>query len=172
MVLVFGKREESIGVDRLRVKLTFSAVFAARPSIETRSAPPKGNPEHLPKGSEPDEVSPFRWYLKVCMRRNKKGACNLSLSYLHKLWLEQEGICPITGWHLRLPRTTRGFIGDNPFGMDSASIDRIDNSKPYVEGNVRFVAVVANYARNIFTDADLVKFAYAVVAKNAEKSTG
>jgi hypothetical protein len=45
-------------------------------------------------------------------------------------------------------------------------LDRIDHSKGYIEGNVRFVACIANYARNAFTDEDLQEFCEAVVSKS------
>ena len=52
--------------------------------------------------------------------------------------------------------------------MNLASIDRIDNDLGYIEGNVRFVSVMYNYARNNFTDEQVLQFAQAVVI-NASK---
>jgi hypothetical protein len=47
-----------------------------------------------------------------------------------------------------------------------ASLDRIDNSKPYVQGNVRFISLMANYAKNDMTDAELVGFCKAVASNS------
>lgn len=69
-------------------------------------------------------------------------------------------MCPLTGWELTLPDDTTGW-SDGP-SMTNASLDRIDNTKGYVRGNVRFISVTANYARGILTDEQLVAFCYAV----------
>lgn len=55
---------------------------------------------------------------------------------------------------------------NNPLTIYSASLDRIDNSISYMKGNVRFISVMANYARNTFDDEEVVKFAEAVVEYN------
>ena len=46
------------------------------------------------------------------------------------------------------------------------SLDRIDSSKGYLKGNVRFVTVMANLAKGTFSDAELVRFCQAVAAHN------
>jgi hypothetical protein len=43
---------------------------------------------------------------------------------------------------------------DHPFAV---SIDRIDNSKGYIEGNVRLVALMYNLARRKWDDVDVIK---------------
>jgi hypothetical protein len=88
------------------------------------------------------------------------GATDISAEYLKTLWEQQEGICPLTGWHLKLPATTSGWTRKAP---DNASLDRIDSSKGYLQGNVRFVSVIANYARNDFSDDNVLSFCSAVV---------
>lgn len=122
----------------------------------------KLNPQNLKRGRG-DEFSPYRFFLKQATKRskyNKTRTCDIDLVYLKTLWEEQRGICPLTGWLLRLtPTMNRG----GPARPDNASLDRIDNSKGYVRGNVRFIALIANYARNSFTDEDVVSFAKAVV---------
>ena len=106
-----------------------------------------------------DEYSKFRPFLKVCRQRNKDF--DLTLEYLKELWESQNGICPFTGFELEA-RTYDGK-SDNPLNIKSASLDRIDNSKGYVEGNVRFVSVMFNFARNTFSDEEVIEFAQAVV---------
>lgn len=135
-----------------------------------RKNPPKGNIQNLGlkrrRGNSCDLYTPYRWFLRIPLkRRGKNGGSDLTLSFLRDLWAQQKGICPLTGWNLRRPLTSNGWTADNPFHIDSASLDRIDNTKGYLQGNVRFVAVIANYARNVFTDADVVKFASAVVQR-------
>lgn len=107
-----------------------------------------------------DEYSDFRWYIKRAKQRTKK-ANNLTCEYLKHLWEKQKGICPITGKHLRL--RTHSNKADGPY---DASLDRIDNTKGYVRGNVRFVALIFNYARNTFSDNEVIDFCKAVIEHN------
>lgn len=123
-----------------------------------------------------DQFTPFRWFLNRARLRSKdrvfygrgcrkgKGPTDLTLEYLKKIWEDQNGICSLSGWQLILPDNTAiGWSGGpNP---RNASLDRIDNSKGYVIGNVRYVAIMANYCRNGFSDDDVFMFCRAVTAK-------
>ena len=60
-----------------------------------------------------------------------------------------------------------GFKSTAP---DQASLDRIDNSKGYVKGNVRFVALIYNYARNGFDDEAVLAFCNAVIGGDANRT--
>lgn len=119
--------------------------------------------EHNPK--KHDEYSKFRPILRVCRQRNKDF--DLTLNYLKELWESQNGICPFTGFELEA-RTYDGK-SDNPLNIRSASLDRIDNSKGYVKGNVRFVSVMYNFARNKFSDENVIEFAQAVTRTTGAK---
>jgi hypothetical protein len=133
---------------------------------------------NLTKGYDrTNELSPFRWYVKVCKRRNKEGGneCEITPEYLSEIYKNQNGVCPITGWKLIIPLNTNGWKDkgsrgyakcDNP---RNASLDRIDNSKPYINGNVRFISVMANYARNDFEDSDVIEFGKAIAKHHKRK---
>ena len=124
------------------------------------------HPENLIMNNRKDEYSPFRWFLRVVQKRHKKkGPTNLDLVYLKKLWEKQHGICPITGWKLILPRSSEGWSrGKN---QRNASLDRIDNSIGYLKDNVRYISIMANYARNSFADQDVLEFCKTVVQYQA-----
>ena len=117
------------------------------------------------KGLQPkhfDEASPFRWYMRRARYRKQKGLTDLTTGYLKKLWEAQKGACPFTGWLLNLPEGSDGWSKEKPFSIYSASLDRIDNSTGYIQGNVRFISVIANYARNNFPDQAVFDFCNAV----------
>jgi hypothetical protein len=124
--------------------------------------PRPGNPENLRADNRRDEYTPFRWYVlrSEYRDRNKGYGCNLTVEYLKSLWDLQKGICSFSNWSLILPQDSDGWLEFKP---NNASLDRIDNSKGYVEGNVRYVALMANYARNLFSDEQLIDFCKAVV---------
>lgn len=107
-----------------------------------------------------NELSKFKWYVYRANARPQHGPHDLDAEYLQNLWGVQKGLCPFTGWPLILPLSCDGWANGN--SPESASLDRIDNSLGYVRGNVRFVALMANLARQKFDDADLLRFAEAV----------
>lgn len=114
-------------------------------------------------GNQRDEYTPFRFYTHV-IRNRKNKECNIDNGYLKNLWDEQKGICPYTGWNLILPDNVGGW--KKGLTMYSASLDRIDNSKGYIKGNVKFVSVMFNFARNKFTYDDVMVFCEAVINNN------
>lgn len=93
-------------------------------------------------GSRWDECSPFRYMMNIAKRR--KHEFDLSCEYLIDLWNAQNGRCAYTGIELKL-RHNGNHKEDLEFHQ--ASLDRIDSSKGYIEGNVQFVCVPINYAK-------------------------
>ncbi len=125
--------------------------------------------KHIKKRRTVDERSPFKYFLKSLKNTGRKQCVGIDVDYLFKLWQEQGGICPFTGWKLLLPYGSKGW-GHTENRNHRASIDRIDNSKDYVSGNIRFISVMANYARNTMTDDDLIEFCRAVANHQASKA--
>ena len=123
----------------------------------------RGKPQYLKPGNRLDEFSPFRYYMTKA--RNRKHETNLDLPYLKALWEQQEGRCALSGVQMDIPRTTAAY---NARGHDplKPSLDRIDGSKGYLKGNVRFVTMVANFAKQDFSDEVLLEFCKAVVEHN------
>ncbi len=113
-------------------------------------------------GRGKDEYSPFRWFMKVIKQRSKEF--DVDLQYLKQLWEEQKGLCVFTKWKLTLPAGSDGWK-DKEDKTYRASLDRIDSSKGYVKGNVQFVSLMANLAKNNMSDEEMFKFCSAV-AKN------
>jgi hypothetical protein len=123
----------------------------------------------IPYSRKFDEYSSFRWFVKSCRyRQDKKGKTDITVEYLKELWGKQQGKCPFTGWEMKLPVSTSGFKSCQI--PSRASLDRIDITKGYVIGNVRFICVMANYARNSFTDEQLIEFGKAVAGKHCGSS--
>lgn len=128
----------------------------------------KGNKKNLKLGSEIDNFSPFRYFLKKIRERHKvKGfdITDIDLEFLKELWIKQNEICPITGWKLILPKSVSGWSENDPV-VNRASLDRIICKQPYSKDNVRFIAYIANLAKHEFDDSDIVNFAEAVVKNN------
>ena len=122
-------------------------------------------------GCKKDELSNFRWYMKVMKHNNRGrnrnwGSIDFDLQYLKNLWASQGGLCPFTGIKMKL-RTHTSCIG-NHAGPNTASIDRINNELGYVRGNIRYISLMANYARNNFSDEQLIEFCKLVAEHNKD----
>ena len=105
-----------------------------------------------------DAYSQFRYHLNNAKRHsNNKNLIDIDLEYLKSLWESQQGKCAATGIELKIKHinTKKQKIDKNPY---QASLDRIDNSKGYIKGNVRFVCYIFNIARNNFDDAQVIEF--------------
>lgn len=94
----------------------------------------------------------FLYYLKNCRRRDHEF--NLTSDFLSKLWQEQKGICPYSKVTLLLNNNSKRHK-DIRY---SASLDRIDSSLGYVEGNVQFVSTAINYMKNTLTHQECMAF--------------
>lgn len=81
-------------------------------------------------------------HLKKIRRQAKERNLpfDLTKEYLWDLFLKQERKCALSGIELH-------FASDSCFSDTTASLDRIDNSLGYVEGNVQWVHKSVNYMR-------------------------
>lgn len=109
-----------------------------------------------------DELSPFRPHIKTiishCKKINKK--IEITAEDLKSLWEEQNGICPLTGWSMLNYKSTR----DKPLRLpERASVDRIDSNGDYTKNNIRFICMIAQFAKNNFTEEQLLNFCESVV---------
>lgn len=157
----FLKEVKEIKRKNKKGKFNFFCSLSCSVSSQNKSFPRSGNIKNLIRKKK-DQYTPFRWYLLRAKARNKikKYGCDITVDYLHNLWECQNGICPFTKWKLILPNGTfKSWEVNSPF---NASLDRIDSSKGYIKGNVRFISVMANYAKNTFTDDQLIEFCKAV----------
>ncbi len=79
-----------------------------------------------------------------------------AMEYLIKLYRRQNGRCLLSGMPFVLD-----VDGDWSFHL-RPSLDRIDSSKGYVRGNVRFIVQALNYFRSNMTDEQLYEIVDAV----------
>lgn len=116
-------------------------------------------------GNNRDEYSAFRYFINKSNSKDRTlryGCSELTLPYLKTLWESQSGICPYTGIKMLLPETTTEHAQiHSPL---RASLDRIDSTKGYVEGNVEFVCYSVNMAKNGFTKKETMDFFNAIVS--------
>lgn len=109
-------------------------------------------------GNLKDEYSPFKYFITKCKERKKQNNIefDIDLEYIKKLWIIQNGICPYTGFEMILPETTHNH--SKIHSLKKASLDRIDSTKGYIKGNVEFVCMLINFAKNQFTKNEVIHF--------------
>ncbi len=114
-----------------------------------------------------DELTPFRWFMFASKTRTSQKSAgrkqvehSITLQNLKDQWDHQNGVCPITGWQLILPKNSNGWYGDR--SLKRASLDRKDSDKGYEIGNIQFISVMANLAKNNYSDTELIGFCKAV----------
>lgn len=76
---------------------------------------------------------------------------NVTPEYLRGILRAQEGRC----YFFKVPLFIDGSTADSLY---QASLDRLDNSRGYVEGNVALTCVAANLARNAYTPEQFAAF--------------
>ncbi len=69
--------------------------------------------------------------------------CDINVQYVLDLFNKQNGKCALTGVDMTLPDVGRSIF--------DLSIDRIDNSKGHIKGNVHLVCQGVNFMRNAYT---------------------
>jgi len=89
--------------------------------------------------------------------RNKKLEFNLTKEYLTELFLSQNKLCAIS----QIPLVFKN-VGENQT-IQTASLDRIDSSKGYIEGNVQWVHKDINRMKSNFSYDKLVELCILVV---------
>lgn len=97
----------------------------------------------------------------------RKKELNIDSGYLREIWENQNGFCQVTGIQLSLPET--GRVLDKTRSPWKPSVDRIDPTKGYIKGNVRFVAYIANIAQSNFTHEELLQFCQLVIDNEKRK---
>jgi hypothetical protein len=95
---------------------------------------------------------------------NRYKVIDVTLDDLKNQWDTQGGICPFTGIQLMLSNYSK--INTDP--IKSASLDRIDNSKGYIKGNIRWVSRAINFMKNSMSDDKVFELCY-IIHQHIEK---
>ena len=94
--------------------------------------------------------------------RSKKNGLehSIDLEYIRGLYYGQEGKCALSG----IIMTIIGERGSDDY-WKSVSLDRINSSKGYVEGNVQLVCTGVNYMKKDMSDSTFISFCKKVSEK-------
>jgi hypothetical protein len=94
----------------------------------------------------------------------RKIAFDLTPEFLWELYLKQDGRCALTN----IPLTLDCLIRNNNVDWKyiTASLDRIDNTKPYIESNVWWVHKTVNRLKNNYSLEELLYWSKLLLEKH------
>lgn len=110
---------------------------------------------------DPIDVGIKKLFLSISWKKTPNNSTRITYEYLRTLWDKQNGKCSISKNSMLVNNWNK-----NNKSQYSASIDRIDNSIGYIEGNIRLVCQIINLGMNEFTDEDFLTFCKAVAEYN------
>ena len=114
-------------------------------------------------GWKKDEFTKFRYHFRNIKSRNKE--IDITIEDLKDVWEKQNGKCSYLGIELTL--NSYGKIKKDP--ITSASIDRIDSSKGYVNGNIQWISRSVNLMKNDMSENELLKI-FDLIVENRKGS--
>lgn len=96
------------------------------------------------------EISMDYWSSVISSASKRKLVFNISIEYAYNIFKNQHYKCSLSGMKISLSRNKKKILS-------TASLDRIDSSKGYVEGNIQWVHKDVNKMKNNFNE-DYFKF--------------
>lgn len=109
------------------------------------------------------------FFFEIKGNANMRGLdFNITMNYLWDLFVKQHGLCALSGLVLTLNDET---IDNNKPDRKkvSASVDRIDSSKGYIEGNVQWVHKWVNLMKGAMSDEQFIGVCNVISKYNAHK---
>lgn len=99
------------------------------------------------------------WFNKFKAGAETRGIeWDISIDIVADLMKQQDSKCALTGWTIEFPESGHPQ-------KSNASIDRIDSSKGYIEGNVQLVTRHVNMMKQQYTQEYFIKVCKAVAEK-------
>ena len=93
---------------------------------------------------------------KGSSERGRNFEFSVSLEYLWQLFLKQNRKCVLTGWEIVFDKRRTS--------KQTASLDRIDSSKGYIEGNVQWIHKDVNLMKNNYDQNYFIKVCESVAS--------
>jgi len=98
--------------------------------------------------------------------RNRDIEFDITIEYVWELFLKQNGKCALSNRTIKLPRTSKEC---RILELNTASLDRIDSSKGYIEGNVQWVHRDINWMKQDFDQKYFIDFCKDIAKNHSSK---
>lgn len=112
-------------------------------------------------------LPPPVWIEMVKNSRHNRKKIGLSREFVEALFIKQKGLCALTGQPIRFASNNR----EDKRILQTASLDRIDSSKPYTTTNVHWVHKEINIMKNKYTLAKFIENCKLVVDHHNQHTT-
>lgn len=106
------------------------------------------------------DISKYYWTRIQRGAKSRNIEFNITPEYVWNLWIEQNSRCKLTG--IELNHKTIYEV--------TASLDRVDSTKGYIEGNVQWIHKKINFCKNSLSDDEFINICYLVV-QNVEQNS-
>lgn len=109
---------------------------------------------HKYKGTK--NISGSSWQRIVKSANKRCILVSINLNYIDDLLIKQNFKCALSGVPIKLS------IKYNDKIITTASLDRIDSKKGYIEGNVQWVHKKVNYMKHIMSNEELINWCHLI----------
>lgn len=149
-----GKTKTELQCDCGYKKLTnISYIHSSNMCIKCKGKEKIGIPSKARKGYQ--DISGVYWSALKAGAKARNYEFSITIEYIWELFLKQNKKCALSGLNLII-----GYFNDN---TQTASLDRIDNSKGYVEGNVQWLHKDINNMKHTHTEDYFINLCRLVV---------
>lgn len=100
----------------------------------------------------PNEIPMTYWTACKSNARHKDREFSISIEYAFEVWVSQFGLCALSGEYIELGKT--------------ASLDRIDSSIGYKEGNIQWLHKTINSLKSDLTEDEFISWCRKVTEHN------
>lgn len=104
------------------------------------------------------------FFRNIIVRAKKYNySFEITKEYLWDLFLKQDRKCALSGIELSFSKDN-----SNKINIQTASLDRIDSSKGYIEGNVQWVHKNVNFMKYTLSTSDFLKWCNIISSFNKD----
>lgn len=103
------------------------------------------------------------WNKTVLQAKRRVLEFNINKEYAYKLFIEQNKKCKLSNLELQFAKNPKDYRAL----LQTASLDRIDSSKGYIEGNVQWIHKKVNLMKNILEEKEFIEICK-LIARNNE----
>lgn len=104
------------------------------------------------------ELGGTLWYHIISNAKRRGIPVEITSEEAYNLYIQQDKMCAMTGVELNMVLNYRDESNKN-----TASLDRIDNSKGYIPGNLQWVHKIVNIMRNKLSIDEFIEWCILVV---------
>lgn len=111
------------------------------------------------------DIRGMYWNNIIITAKDRNIEFLVSMEYCWEIFIQQNKLCALSGIELVFADTRQDYIN----GKNTASLDRIDSSKGYIEGNVQWVHKWVNTAKSDMSQEEFVLMCTDVANFNKER---